>query len=141
MRKIVISLASSLFISGNSVAETNQISLYNRLGGKEAIIKVIDDFVSNVAKDSRINKYFEKTDMKHLKSQLVDQVCEATGGPCKYEGQNMKNAHAGLGIQSNEFEAMVEDLKITLKKLNISEREQNSLLEILGPMKKDIVEK
>lgn len=140
MRKSIISLAIYLITSGICIAETNQTSLYNRLGGKDAIIKVVDDFVSNVSKDSRINKYFKDTDINHLKSQLVDQLCEATGGPCKYEGQNMKNAHAGLGIKSNQFEAMVEDLKITFRKFKIPDAEQNSLLAILGPMKKDIVE-
>jgi hemoglobin len=52
----------------------------------------------------------------------------------------MKNAHAGLSIKSNQFEAMVEDLKITFRKFKISQAEQNSLLAILGPMKKDVVE-
>ena len=140
MRKSIMSLAVCLFTAGICIAETNQTSLYNRLGGKDGIIKVVDDFVTNVSKDPRINKYFKDTDINHLKSQLVNQICEATGGPCKYEGQNMKNAHAGLGIKSNQFEAMVEDLKITFKKFKISDAEQNSLLAILGPMKKDIVE-
>lgn len=141
MRMVLVSLTAYLLACGISIADTQQDTLYNRLGGKEAIIKVIDDFVGNVAKDNRINKYFEKTDINHLKSQLVDQVCEATGGPCKYDGQNMKNAHAGLGIKSNEFEALVEDLKITLNKFKVPDREQIGLLAILRPMKKDIVEK
>ena len=140
MRKGIMSLSICLITSGICIAQTSQTSIYDRLGGKDAIIKVVDDFVSNVSQDSRINKYFKNTDISHLKSQLVNQLCEATGGPFKYEGQNMKNAHAGLGIKSNQFEAMVEDLKITFNKFKISDAEQNSLLAILGPMKKDIVE-
>ena len=141
MRTTAIMLVIYLVTCGVVNAEVKQTSLYERLGGKESIIKVIDDFVGNVAKDSRINKYFEKTNISHLKSQLVDQVCEAAGGPCKYNGQDMKTAHAGMGITSNEFEALVEDLKITLNKFKVAGNEQNALLSVLGPMKKDIVEK
>lgn len=137
----IISLLICLLAPSTSGAEIKENSLYDRLGGKEAITKVIDDFVGNVAKDNRINKYFEKTNIIHLKSQLVDQVCEAAGGPCKYNGQDMKTAHAGMGITSNEFEALVEDLKTTLNKFKVPQKDQSNLLAILGPMKKDIVEK
>lgn len=141
MRKyILMSLAISM-ISGSAYGDWFKKSLYDRLGGKEAIAAVVDDFVGNVAQDSRINKYFEGSDVKRLKSQLVDQVCEASGGPCKYKGQNMKNAHQGMGIKSEDFDTLVEDLKKSLDKFKVPSNEQNDLLAVLGPMKKDIVEK
>lgn len=85
-------------------------SLYERLGGTPAITAVVDDFVANVAADSRINGRFAGTNIPRLKTLLVDQVCEATGGPCKYQGRDMKSAHAGMGITNAEFNALVEDL-------------------------------
>ena len=114
-------------------------SLYSRLGGKDAITAVIDDFVANVAADRRINARFAKTDIAHLKRMLVDQVCEATGGPCTYTGKNMRAAHAGMKITEAEFNALVEDLSRSLDKFQVGEREKTELLSALGGMKGDIV--
>ena len=141
MRKMTMYSLAFLLVTGSASADLLIKSLYDRLGGKEAIVAVIDDFVGNVGQDARIKKYFEGSDIKRLKSQLVDQVCEAAGGPCKYKGQNMKNAHQGMGIKSSEFDALVEDLKKTLDKFKVPTNEQNDLLAVLGPLKKDIVEK
>lgn len=116
-------------------------SLYERLGGKPAIQAVVDDFVANVAADTRINRYFANANIPRLKAQLVDQICEATGGPCKYTGQSMKDSHRGMGITSAAFDALVEDLVKTLNKFNVPEKEKGELLGALGPMKKDIVER
>ena len=75
-----------------------QASLYQRLGGQQAITAVVDDFVANVAADNRINHYFAHTDIPHLKRELVDQICQATGGPCTYTGRPMRVVHAGMHI-------------------------------------------
>ena len=121
-------------------------SLYSRLGGKKAITAVVDEFVNIVAADTRINKFFADTagDPKRLaafKGKLIDQVCQASGGPCKYKGKDMKTAHAGMGVSEADFNALVEDLVKALDKFNVGETEKNELLGALGPMKGDIVEK
>jgi len=121
-------------------------SLYERLGGKKAITAVVDQFVDNVGHDDRINKFFGKTvaDPKRLakfKMNLVDQICQASGGPCKYKGKDMKTAHQGMGITEGDFNALVEDLVAALNKFNVGDTEKNQLLGVLGPMKGDIVEK
>src|SRR5262249_30624241 len=64
-------------------------SLYDRLGGKPAITAVVDQFVTNVAGDKRINAFFADADIPHLKMELVDQICQASGGPCTYTGRDM----------------------------------------------------
>ena len=115
-------------------------TLYERLGGKAALTAVIDDFVARVAADARINSFFASTDISRLKSQLVNQVCQASGGPCKYTGQDMKTLHHGMGISNAHFEALVEDLVVTLDKFKVPAKEKNELLAVLGPMRKDIVE-
>ncbi len=114
-------------------------SLYERLGKKEAIVAVVDDFVARVAADSRINGKFANANIPRLKQMLVDQVCEASGGPCKYTGRDMKATHAGMAITSAQFDALVGDLVATLNKFKVPAREQGELLSVLGPMKKDIV--
>jgi hemoglobin len=116
-----------------------QKSLYDRLGGKDAIMAVVDDFVGNVAADKRINGYFATADIPRLKRNLVDQICQGTGGACAYTGKDMKAAHRGMGITDADFDALVEDLVKTLKKFNVPAKEQSELLGILGPMKPQIV--
>ena len=118
-------------------------SLYGRLGGKSVITAVVDDFVVRVAGDPRINRFFTNPDTALLKVKLVDQICEASGGPCKYTGKDMQTAHQGMGITNADFDALVDDLATTLDKFKfwISEQEKNELLAVLGPLRKNIVTK
>jgi hemoglobin len=115
-------------------------SLYDRLGGKDALTAVVDDFVARCAGDDRINAKFARTDIPRLKKMLVDQVCEATAGPCTYTGRDMKETHAGMGVTKGEFESLVEDLVATLDRFEVPKPEQQELLGLLAPMQGDIVE-
>ena len=117
-----------------------QTSLYDRLGGHDAITAVVDDFVGRCAGDSRINGKFARTDVPRLKSMLSDQVCNATGGPCTYAGRSMAETHAGMGVTAGEFDALVEDLVATLDHFGVPKAEQGELVGILGPLRPDIVE-
>jgi hemoglobin len=115
-------------------------TLYERLGGIDAITAVVERFRNTVAEDDRINLKFARTDMARLRKMLIDQVCEATGGPCRYSGRGMKEAHAGMRVTVGEFDALVDDLVKTLKEFKVPGHEQNELLAILGPLKPEIVE-
>ena len=115
-------------------------SLYERLGGKTAITAVVDDFVARCAADARINGKFARTDIARLKESLVDQVCEAAGGPCTYSGRDMRTTHDGMAVTAGEFDALVEDLVATLDGFSVPEAEKGELLGVLGPMRADIVE-
>jgi len=102
--------------------------------------------VSRVAADDRINKFFAATAgdarrMAMFKGKLVDQICEASGGPCTYKGRDMKSAHMGMGIASGDFDALVEDLVGALDAFKVGAHEKDQLLGALAPMKSDIVEK
>jgi hemoglobin len=121
-------------------ASAQDQSLYTRLGGKDAIKAVVDEFVARVAADNRINKKFARTNIDRLKFELVEQICAATGGPCKYTGLDMKTAHKNMGVTDGEFNALVEDLVGALDKFNVQEKEKKELLGILAPMKSQIVE-
>ncbi len=115
-------------------------SLYQRLGGLEAITSVVDSFVARCAGDDRINRKFERSDIPRLKKMLVDQVCEATGGPCTYTGRDMQRTHDGMEVTAGEFDALVEDLVATLDEFEVPTAEQEELLSVLSPMRGDIVE-
>jgi hemoglobin len=117
-------------------------SLYDRLGGRHPIALVVDDFVANVAADNRINARFkglEPAAVSRLKSNLADQICSATGGPCSYVGRDMKTVHKGMNITEAEWNATVEALVKALDKHKVPAKEKAELLAVLGPMKSDIV--
>ena len=112
----------------------------------EAITAVVDDFVARAAADKRISPFFtgaaaDPKRLAALKQNLVDQVCQATGGPCKYKGKDMKSAHAGMNVSNAEFDALVEDLSLTLDKFKVGAKEKGELLGALAPMRADIVER
>ncbi|HJR75820.1 MAG TPA: group 1 truncated hemoglobin [Nitrospiraceae bacterium] len=138
---VAVSVAACNTTGGTGAVQSQETSLYDRLGGKPAITAVVDDFVGRVAADNRINAKFANANIPRLKMMLVDQICQASGGPCTYTGRDMKSAHAGMGVSGAEFDALVGDLVATLSKFKVGEREKNELLGALGPMKKDIVEK
>src|SRR5262249_62086165 len=116
-----------------------QRPLAARLGGRAAISAVVDDFVGNVAADPPRRAFFLDTDIARLKRLLVQQICAGSGGPCTYEGRSMREAHRGLGVGSQGVEAGVEDLVRSLDKFNVPPREQQELLGLLGPMRRDVV--
>lgn len=122
-------------------ADTAERTLYDRLGGRDAIVMVVDSFVARVAADTRINKKFARSDVPRVKSMLVDQICNATGGPCTYTGRSMKEAHRNMGVTDGEFDALVEDLVATLNQFNVGKADQDALLTTLGAMRADIVER
>jgi len=131
---------------GDKAAETQKPkmtdkSLYERLGGLDAIKAVVNDFVDNLAADPAINARFVNSDMANLRQKLVEQICAATGGPCTYSGKDMVTVHTGMKISDAEFDALVGDLKKTLDKFSVPEREQSELLGALGGMRGDIVNK
>ena len=117
-------------------------SLYKQLGGREGIALVVDDFVANVVADDRIYARFKALPVPQvfkLKSNLADQICDATGGPCAYIGRDMKTTHKGMNITEAEWNATVEALVKALDKNNVPAGAKSALLGALGPMKPDIV--
>jgi hemoglobin len=141
MRKVLLAVVLTVGCAHgeNKAADSGNKSLYDRLGGKDAITAVVDDFVGRVAKDNRINARFATADIPNLKAKLVEQICMATGGPCTYSGKDMKMAHKGMNLKDEEFGALVEDLQGTLNQFKVGDQEQKELIGALGGMKGDVV--
>ena len=137
MKAIVLSLGLVMTLFGSALAQSK--SLYERLGGKEAISAVVEDFANNVLADPRINKKFAQSDPARLLANLKDFVCFATGGPCQYKGLSMKESHKNMGTTAGEFNALVEDLVKSLDKFKVGEQEKRELLSALAALKEDIV--
>jgi hemoglobin len=115
-------------------------SLYDRLGGVEAIAAVARAFDDRAGKDDRINQKFARTNLERLTKEFVDQLCQDTGGPCTYTGLSMKKSHTNMGVTSGEFDAFMEDLAAVLDDFKVGKAEQEELLNLLRPMRADIVE-
>lgn len=141
----IASLALLLLVGCAAQGKPREIdpntSLYERLGGMPAIQAVVEDFYDNVAHDERINGFFIGADAKEVNRLLAEQICQATGGPCKYSGRDMITVHTGMNITEAQFNALVEDLVRSLNKFNVPAREQNELLKALGSMKGDIIDR
>ena len=86
-------------------------SLYDRMGGGANVTAVVSDMIDQVVADPRLARSFDKVNIKHLKAMLVEQICDLAGGPCKYSGDSMRDAHAGLGITQAELYGLVQALK------------------------------
>src|SRR5215470_11698411 len=105
-------------------------SLYERLGGVDAITAVARAFDERAGKDDRINQKFARTNLERLTKEFVDQLCQDTGGPCTYTGLSMKQAHTNMGVTNGEWDAFVEDFVATLDGFNVGKAEQTQLLNI-----------
>jgi hemoglobin len=131
-------LISSIVCFNSAFAADGKDALFNELGGKAGLTKIVDDFMPLVMADTRINRFFEKTDQVKLKAMLVDQFCELTGGPCKYTGRDMYEAHDGMGVRNAHFNALAEDLQMAMEKNNVPSSVANQLVAKLAPMQRPI---
>ena len=115
-------------------------SLYDRLGGVEAITAVARAFDDRAGKDDRINQKFARTNLERLTKEFVDQLCQDTGGPCTYTGLSMKKAHTNMAVTNREFDAFIKYLVALMDGFTVEKAGQGELLNLLRPMRADIVE-
>lgn len=118
---------------------TPPAGLYQALGEKAGIERLVDDFVNRAVKDPRIGAHFKDTKPAALKESLTDQFCQLSGGPCKYEGADMKSAHADMDINKGHFHALVEVLQSAMDAQGIPFAQQNRLLALLAPMHREVI--
>ncbi|AYQ32504.1 group 1 truncated hemoglobin [Runella sp. SP2] len=154
MKKAFLSLSVALVFIMSSCKKEEEAapkSLYERLGGVDAISAVVDQFITNVAADPNMVRTFtpllqevqkgNTARLTALRNNLIDQIGEASGGPQKYKGKDMVTAHKGMNITDTEFNSLVNDLVMALNKFNVPSTEQNELLGVLGGLKGQIVGK
>ena len=145
-RKTVLALVVALIVttSGMTYGMPQDKSLYDRLGGYNALALVVDDFIVRLVTDKQFDKFFvgHSTDSKkHIRQHILDQFCAATGGPCVYTGRDMKMSHSGLGITNADWDAAAKHLVASLDKYKVPEKEKSEVLAFVTTLKKDIVEK
>lgn len=128
----------ALSFSAGAIAADNK-PLYERLGGKPALTAVVNELWTVVAADPRINARFAQTKPEAFGGQLVDFLCQASGGPCQYQGADMKTAHTGMKLSDDEFNALAEDTVKALDKFKVPPGEKNEVMGLLGSLKGDVV--
>ena len=144
--KSVLVLLFALVVSITALGHVlpQEKSLYDRLGGYNALAAVVDDFVGRLVTDKQFEKFFvgHSTDSKkRIRQHILDQFCAATGGPCIYTGRDMKTSHAGLDITEAQWDAAAKHLVASLDKFKVPEKEKGEVLAFVTTLKKDIVEK
>jgi len=117
-------------------------SLYERLGGYNAIAAVVDDFAGRMIADKQLGRYLVghcTNSKKKFRQLIVDMLCEATGGPCTYLGRDMKTVHTGLGITESDWQVNVKLLTATLDKFKVPQKEKEEVFAAVSGLKPDIV--
>lgn len=114
-------------------------SLFERMGGTPVVAKVVDQLLDLSMTDPRTKRPFQKINLKRLREKLNELICTLSNGPCQYNGDNMKDVHAGLDITDAEFDGLVEHMIMALDANGVGLREKNELLKLLAPMKRDVV--
>ncbi|WP_269531769.1 group 1 truncated hemoglobin [Chitinimonas sp. BJYL2] len=116
-------------------------TLFERLGGQAGVTAIASELMDRSSQDPATRRSFHKVDLKRVKFKLAEQLCEISGGPCKYSGDTMKQVHGGLRITDAEFYALVAQLRAVLDARGIAQPDKNALLALLAPMHRDVVER
>ena len=144
MKKTLIALAlaaTSLLAATGAAAQTaaKDDQLYKAFGEKIGLVSLMDDFMTRLLADPRTGPHFQPANQQRIKEQLVDQLCDLSGGPCQYTGADMQSSHSNLDIKKSDFHALVEVLQQSMDAKGIPFRKQNEMLALLAPMNRDII--
>ena len=121
---------------GNTPMEGTET--FQAFGGKEGLVKIMDDFMIGLVADPRTKSFFDNDKQTFIKAMLVEQMCELMNGGCKYQGRDMKTSHANMKVNREGFNALVEQFQFAMDKHNVPFSAQNKLLAKLAPMYRDI---
>lgn len=144
-------MGMTLSLSSCQKEEEMAPTLYERLGGVEAITLVVDQFIANVASNPDMVRTFQplleevgrlganSPRLISLRANLIDQIGEASGGPQKYRGKDMVTAHRGMNITVNEFNSLAKNLSDALDKFNVPAQEKGELMSVIGSLQPKVV--
>lgn len=119
--------------------EMSEDTLYERLGGRESIVAVVDEFYDRVMADERVNYYFEDVDMTRQRAHQAQFISSVTGGPVEYTGEDMATVHEGMGITKEEFDAIATHLDDALETFDVPADERETVLEEIASYEDAIV--
>ncbi len=138
--RVWVMLLCSLGAAASAFPAVADDTLYGRLGGAAGVEAIADTLIDRVVADPVTGPNFKDAKLDRIKRLLAEQICELSGGPCRYSGDPMKEVHAGHHISEAMFYVMVDDLRSILRERHVDLRSRNQLLKLLAPMKRDVVE-
>lgn len=137
---LIVVLASLVMMGCQTTNNSSDPSpnLYEQLGERAGIADIVEDLLYLIVEDDRINEQFAGIDVQQFHTNLTDQLCNVSGGPCTYTGRGMRDSHADMNITDTEFNALAENLILAMDKNSVPTNAQNQLIKQLVPMYPDI---
>ncbi|ELZ81483.1 group 1 truncated hemoglobin [Haloferax larsenii] len=114
-------------------------SLYSEIGGHEAVDAVVSDFYDRVLADESVAHYFDDTDMAKQHAHQVQFISAVAGGPVEYDGEDMRDAHAHLGLTGDDFDAIANHLEVALRDNGVSESNRAAILDEVEALRAPIL--
>lgn len=118
-------------------------SLYERLGGYDAITAVCNDLLPRLSSDALLGRFWKHRGADGIareKQLLIDFLCNAAGGPMYYTGRDMKLSHKGMGINNADWQAFMGHVRATLDNFNVPAQERSDVVAFIESTKADMVE-
>lgn len=118
-------------------------TLYERLGGYDAITAVVNELLSRLMSDSQLGRFWDnrgEDGINREKQLLIDYLCMSAGGPMLYTGRDNKTSHKGMGISESDWEKLIGHLNATLDVFQVPLQERRDLLGFIESTRADIVE-
>jgi hemoglobin len=134
--RLGIAIVAAVLATAPALAED---TLFAELGGQKGIDRIVEKSVDNYLADPRIGMIFDESNIDRVRAQLKDHFCMVAGGPCKYAGHGMEEAHRGLHLKNADFNALVEDLQLAMDSVGVPFTVQNRFLARLAPMQREVV--
>lgn len=127
----------TLGCSTNNTLTNDQ--LYQDIGGQTGIENLVNVFIKKIAKDKELLPYFAKSSVKHFKKGFISHLCDVVNGPCKYDGDTMRDIHTGMHISEKDFNRVVELLIESMEEIDLSYRTQNKILFELAKLREQVI--
>ncbi len=140
MAKLLTLFLTVALLTACAANNANQ-TLYSRLKGEQGLENIVDSFIQHIANDEQIFHYFAKASVSHFRAGFITHLCDVTGGPCEYKGDNMVDIHTGMNINEADFNRIVELLVKAMEDNNISYPVQNQILAKLAPHRVEIIKR
>lgn len=137
--RLATAMGLSVAAMAGSHASSGDDSIFRAWGGQAGIRAVMEDFVPRLQADPRIGHFFKKDGRERLVQLLTEQLCQVSGGPCRYSGAPMGPVHASMNITKADFNALVEVLQQSMNAKGIPFAAQNGMLARLAPMHREII--
>ena len=121
----------------------NDKTLYERLGGYDAISAVVSDLLPRLTSDSQLGRFWQNRGEDGIKREeqlLIDFLCSSAGGPLLYTGRDNKTSHKGMGINESDWEKFIGHINATLDNFQLPKQERSDVIEFIESTKADIVE-